>query len=90
MSSSNGQNLRSKVKCPVEETSFVDWGFFEGAGEEFDLETAERDQIRKLLEKKKYDPEKADWEETMKVKAFLCRKGYSRDAVRSAMEGNYN
>lgn len=63
---------------------------FEGAGEEFDLETAERDQIRKLLEKKKYDPEKADWEETMKVKAFLCRKGYSRDAVRSAMEGNYN
>ena len=57
------------------------------AGEESDLQAAERDQIRKLLEKKKYDPEKADWEETMKVRAFLYRKGYSREAVRSAMEG---
>ena len=29
------------------------------AGEESDLQAAERDQIRRLLEKKKYDPEKA-------------------------------
>ncbi len=62
---------------------------FEKAGEEWDLETAEREQIRKLLEKKGYDPEKAGWEETMKIRAFLCRKGYSGEAVRSAMHGDF-
>lgn len=59
---------------------------FASAGDENDLKEAEKEQIRRLLEKKHYDPETAVWEETMKVRAFLYRKGYSQEAVRAAME----
>lgn len=62
---------------------------FLAAEEESSFKNAERDQILRLLEKKKFDPEKAAWEETMKIKAFLYRKGYSQEAVRDAMKGEY-
>lgn len=59
---------------------------FSAVEKEISLEEAEIGQIRKLLEKKKYDPDSASWEETMKIRAFLCRRGYGRDAVRKAMD----
>ena len=45
----------------------------------------EKAQILKILEKKRFDPALAGWEETMKIKAFLYRKGYSQEAVRDVL-----
>jgi len=45
----------------------------------------EENQIHKLLLKKHYDPSTATYEETQKVYAFLCRKGYSSECIRQAM-----
>ena len=50
-------------------------------------EEAEIRQIRKLMAKRKFDPEQADWEEKRKMQAFLYRKGYSASSVRTAMRG---
>ncbi len=52
---------------------------------EADMDALEREQIQKILEKKNFDPALAGWEETMKIKAFLCRKGYSQEAVRAVL-----
>ena len=46
---------------------------------------AEIRQIRKLMNKRKYDPKGATWEEKGKMQAFLYRKGYSQSSVRAAM-----
>ncbi|MGX8687548.1 MAG: regulatory protein RecX [bacterium] len=62
---------------------------FLAVGEEHDLKAAEREQILRLLEKKHFDPEKAGWEETMKIRAFLGRRGFSGEAVRDALEGEF-
>ena len=50
------------------------------------LEEAELMQIRDLLRKRRYDPDSADYNETMKTRAFLQRKGYSAEVIRRAME----
>ena len=46
---------------------------------------AEIRQIRKLMIKRKYDPQEATWEEKSRMQAYLYRKGYSQSAVRAAM-----
>ena len=46
---------------------------------------AEIRQIRKLMEKRKFDPGTADWEQKQKMQAYLYRKGYRTNSVRSAM-----
>ena len=43
-------------------------------------------QIRKLMEKRKFDPGNADWDEKRKMQAYLYRKGYAASAVRAAMD----
>ena len=53
----------------------------EEAGDE-----AEIRQIRKLMEKRKFDPQSADWEEKRRMQAYLYRKGYASSSVRAAME----
>lgn len=58
---------------------------FGRAEEEADLGELEKAQILKILEKKRFDPALAGWEETMKIKAFLYRKGYSQEAVRDVL-----
>ena len=45
----------------------------------------QRPEIRKLMNKRKYDPKGATWEEKGKMQAFLYRKGYSQSSVRAAM-----
>ncbi len=47
---------------------------------------AEMAQVRKLLEKKHYDPENCDFKEKQKIMAFLMRKGFSMDMIRRAMD----
>lgn len=46
---------------------------------------AEIRQIRRLMEKRKFDPEDATWEERGRMQAFLYRKGYDAVSVRIAM-----
>ncbi len=46
---------------------------------------AEIRQIRKLMAKRRYDPQTATWEDKGKMQAFLCRKGHSASSVRAAM-----
>ncbi len=48
--------------------------------------SAECKQICEILRKKRYDSNTASWEEKQKLMAFLYRKGYSQDAIRTAME----
>ncbi|MCD7807361.1 MAG: recombination regulator RecX [Lachnospiraceae bacterium] len=43
----------------------------------------EREQIQRLLEKRRYDHDSADEKEKAKTMAFLYRKGYSMDAISS-------
>ena len=50
-------------------------------------EEAEIRQIRKLMEKRRFDPENAEWEEKRKMQAYLYRKGYTSSSVRAAMKG---
>lgn len=42
--------------------------------------------IRKLIEKRRYRPEEASYEEKQKLMAYLVRKGFSCDDVRRAVE----
>lgn len=48
---------------------------------------AEKDQIGRLLVKKHYDTS-MDYKDKQKIIAFLLRKGYSMDAIRSAMNND--
>ena len=46
----------------------------------------EMQQAKKLLQKKHYDAQNADWKERQKVYAFLLRKGICAHVVKKAME----
>lgn len=48
----------------------------------------EQSMIAKLLEKRHYDPENADYKERQKQMGFLMRKGFSQDAIRRALRDN--
>lgn len=50
-----------------------------------DMDVDEEAQILALLEKKKYPGEDATGEEKQKISAFLARKGFSYDAINSAL-----
>ena len=52
-----------------------------------DEEQAEMEvwQAKKLLAKKKYDADTADWKEKKKIYAFLVRKGISNSVIRKVM-----
>ncbi len=49
---------------------------------------AEIRQIIKLMEKRRFDPQSAEWEEKRKMQAYLYRKGYMSSSVRAAMNGD--
>ena len=46
----------------------------------------EMQQAQKLLQKKKYESENADWKEKQKIYAFLLRKGISSSVIKKVME----
>lgn len=52
-----------------------------------DMPVDEEAQIRAILVKKGYDKENASREERQKISAYLARKGFSYDAISSAMSG---
>ena len=45
----------------------------------------EGEQIRRLLEKRHFSPDTADYKEKQRTYAFLCRKGFSGEAIRKYM-----
>ena len=45
----------------------------------------ELQQAKKLLEKKKYNPETMDWKEKQKIYAYLARKGITSSIIGKAM-----
>ena len=48
----------------------------------------EEGMIRRLLEKKHFNPEEADFSEKRKTQAFLFRKGFTAEGIRKAMSGD--
>ncbi len=51
-----------------------------------DSADVELEQVKKLLEKKHYDPENTDFKEKQKLIAFLLRRGFQMSTIRNAME----
>lgn len=51
------------------------------------LSAAQRDQVIRLLKKRGFDPSQATYEERQKTMAFLHRKGYPTDLIRSLTGG---
>lgn len=49
-------------------------------------EDPEREQIRRLLRKKQFDPQTSDWNERQKIMASIYRRGFSADKIRSVMQ----
>ena len=49
-------------------------------------EDPELEQIRKLLIKKSYDADSADYKEKQKIMAFLMRKGFQMSLIKKAMD----
>ncbi len=47
---------------------------------------AELDQIKRLLVKKKYDPQSCDFKQSQKIIAYLMRKGFSLSDINTAMK----
>lgn len=48
----------------------------------------ELEQVKRLLEKKKYDAQSTDWKEKQKIYAFLVRKGFNSSTIRKALSIN--
>ena len=59
------------------------WNQWEAEGGKQD----EQEMIQKLLQKKHYNPEQADYKERQKMFAFLMRKGYSGEQISKALMG---
>lgn len=48
----------------------------------------DREAIRRLLEKKNYCPETADWKERQKISAYLARKGFRYEDIRQVIQNS--
>ena len=62
---------------------------FEAVGEEEDTDSLQRQQIKRLLEKRGYHSDTATYQERQKIMGFLHRKGYPADLIRQ-MTGSSN
>lgn len=56
---------------------------YEDPGEE---EQLQREQAKRLLKKRGYDPDTADWKEQQKQYAFLMRKGFHSSLIRQVLQ----
>ena len=70
-----GKGISKDIFMPIVEELYME--------EDSDIEL---EQIRKLLAKKHYDPEQADFKEKQKIMAFLMRKGFQMADIRRAMD----
>ncbi len=70
-----GKGISKDIFMPIVEELYM--------AEDSDIEL---EQIRKLLAKKHYDPEQADFKEKQKIMAFLVRKGFQMADIKRAMD----
>ena len=66
----------------------IDRATMEKAWKEWESKGGEQDEqamIRRLLEKKRYDPETADYREKQRIYAFFGRKGFSGEQISKVM-----
>ena len=84
----SGDRSRLRIRKDLEDRGVSSEIISEAMVEEFEEngDSAEIRQIRKLMEKRKFDPGSADWNEKQKMQAYLYRKGYAASAVRAAMD----
>lgn len=74
------QDLQKKgISSSIWESAYVKWQAEGGTQDESEM-------INKLLHKRHYHSETADFKEKQKTFAFLMRKGFSADAIRRALE----
>lgn len=74
------QDLQRKgIPREVMERAWQSWE--ENGGQKDDLQI-----IQKLLEKKHFDPETADYKEQQRIAAYLMRKGFTGEQIRKAMK----
>lgn len=71
----SGKGISKDIFMPIVEELYME--------EDSDIEL---EQIRKLLAKKHYDPEQADFKEKQKIIAFLVRKGFQMADIKRAMD----
>ena len=71
----SGKGISKDIFMPIVEELYME--------EDSDIEL---EQIRKLLAKKHYDPEQADFKEKQKIMAFLMRKGFQMADIKRAMD----
>ncbi len=71
----SGKGISKDIFMPIVEELYME--------EDSDIEI---EQIRKLLAKKHYDPEQADFKEKQKIMAFLMRKGFQMADIKRAMD----
>lgn len=78
------QDLFSKgISKETVAQAWIDWEEQGGTSDELAM-------IRKLLEKKHYNPECTERKEQQKLFAFLMRKGFSGEAIRKAMQADFD
>ncbi len=86
---SDHENTRSRSRIEqdllgkgiAKETLTQAWAEWEEQGGSQD----EQGMIRVLLQKRRYNPEEADWKERQRTYVFLMRKGFSSEVVRRAL-----
>ena len=78
------RKMEDKLTIKGINKEILEQAFRDSYDEEEQLEI-ELQQAKKLLDKKKYDGDAADWKEKKKIYAFLVRKGISSSVIRKVM-----
>ncbi len=78
--------IRMDLKARGIPDDVTDRAFERFSGGEEDVRRAQVEQIIKAAAKRGYSPEKADFKETMKLKAYLSGRGYSGEDIQKAFE----
>lgn len=82
------RKIEEKLMMKGIDSDILQKAFADSYYEEEEALELELEQAKKLLQKKKYEAENADWKEKQKVYAFLVRKGIHTSVIRKAM--NYS
>lgn len=84
----SGKEIRAALMQKGLTCEQIDQAFAACCDEE-EAQQAEQSAVRRLLQKKRFDPERTDEEEMRKIYGYLARKGFSYDVVRQVIQ-NYN
>lgn len=83
--SESRRKMEEKLSLKGINKDILNQAFIDSYYDEEEQQELEIKQVKKLLEKKKYDGEIMNWKEKQKIYAFLVRKGFSTFVIRKAM-----